>query len=165
MFDSSVGLAELDAVRLAAAVTDTQDSLRRAECRVLELACAWADVHSRDTGDDSPLVERVRFFGGDGTPAVEEFCVAELGALHGTSTMAAELLLADALDLRHRLPRLWVQVQAGQVRAWQARKVAELTRLPHLGGVRGAGRVAVREDRPAALGPVPTGPGGGGPGR
>lgn len=128
MFDSSVVLAELDAVRLAAAVTETQDMLRRAECRVLELACAWADVHSRDTDDYSPLVERTRCLGGDGTPALEEFCVAELGALQGTSTMAAELLLADALDLRHRLPRLWVQVQAGQVRAWQARKVAELTR-------------------------------------
>ena len=32
------------------------------------------------------------------------------------------------LDLRHRLPRLWTQVRAGQVRAWQARKVAEMTR-------------------------------------
>ena len=37
-------------------------------------------------------------------------------------------LVADALDLRYRLPMLWRQVQAGQVRAWQARKVAEQTR-------------------------------------
>jgi hypothetical protein len=94
----------------------------------LELACAWADVHSREPGDWSPLVERSRFYGGAGTPALEEFCVAEFGALQGTGTMAAEMLLADALDLRHRLPRLWAQVLAGQVRAWQARKVAELTR-------------------------------------
>ena len=128
MFDSSVALAELNAVQLAAAVTDNQAVLQRAECRVLELACAWADVHSREPGDWSPLVERARFVGGDGTPALAEFCVAELGALHGTGTMAAELLLADALDLRHRLPRLWQQVVAGDVRAWQARKVAELTR-------------------------------------
>ena len=42
--------------------------------------------------------------------------------------MAGQALLADALDLRYRLPRLWRQVQAGQVRAWQARKVAEQTR-------------------------------------
>jgi hypothetical protein len=128
MFDSSVALAELDMVQLAAAVTDNQDVLRRAECRVLELACAWADVHSRDPGDYSPLVERARFYGGKGTPALAEFCVAEFGALHGTGTMAAQLLIADALDLRHRLPRLWQQVLAGQVRAWQARKVAEQTR-------------------------------------
>jgi hypothetical protein len=43
--------------------------------------------------------------------------------------MAAQLLMADALDLRHRLPRLWQQILAGDVRAWQARKVAEATRL------------------------------------
>ena len=42
MFDSSVALADLDAVQLAAAVTDNQAVLRRAECRVLELACAWS---------------------------------------------------------------------------------------------------------------------------
>ena len=117
MFDSSGALAELDAVQLAAEVTDNQAVLRRAECRVLELACAWADVHSREPGDYSPLVERARFNGGQGTPPLEEFCVAEFGALHGIGTMAAQLLIADALDLRHRLPRLWRQVLAGDVRA------------------------------------------------
>ena len=67
-------------------------------------------------------------FGGPGTPWVSEFCVTELGALQGTGPMAARALVADALDLRYRLPMLWLQVQAGQVRAWQARKVAEQTR-------------------------------------
>ena len=38
MFDSSVALTEMDAVQLAAAVTDNQTVLHRAECRVLELA-------------------------------------------------------------------------------------------------------------------------------
>jgi hypothetical protein len=42
--------------------------------------------------------------------------------------MTAQMLMADALDLRHRLPRLWAQVLAGQVRGWQARRVAEMTR-------------------------------------
>ena len=122
-------VGRLDAVQLAAAIADNQAALRRAECRDLELACAWADAHTRydgvGPGDWSPLIERARYVGGRGTPALEEFCVAELGALHGISTTGAELLLADALDLRHRLPRL---VQAGDVRAWQARKVAQATR-------------------------------------
>ena len=77
----------------------------------------------------APLVERACMFGGPGTPMVSEFCVTELGALQGTGPMAARSLVADALDLRYRLPMLWRQVQAGQVRAWQARKVAEQTRL------------------------------------
>jgi hypothetical protein len=41
---------------------------------------------------------------------------------------AARALIADALDLRYRLPRLWDRVLTGGVRAWQARKIAEQTR-------------------------------------
>ena len=37
-------------------------------------------------------------------------------------------MIADALDLRYRLPRLWGRVLTGGVRAWQARKIAEQTR-------------------------------------
>ena len=47
---------------------------------MLELACAWADVHSREPGDYSPLVEPARCYGGQGTPALEEFCVDEFAA-------------------------------------------------------------------------------------
>ncbi|WP_375430821.1 DUF222 domain-containing protein, partial [uncultured Friedmanniella sp.] len=41
--------------------------------------------------------------------------------------IAAQRLIADALDVRYRLPRLWVQVQSGQVKGWQARKIAQMT--------------------------------------
>ncbi|WP_375430006.1 DUF222 domain-containing protein [uncultured Friedmanniella sp.] len=104
--------------------------LMRVECRVLSVAVAWADAHEvdADAGDYQPLVERACAWGGDGTPAVSEFCASELGALQGTGMVAARSLIADALDVRYRLPRLWAQVQAGQVRGWQARKIAELTR-------------------------------------
>jgi hypothetical protein len=37
--------------------------------------------------------------------------------------MAARALIADALDLRYRLPRLWGRVLTGGVRAWQARNL------------------------------------------
>ncbi len=50
------------------------------------------------------------------------------GAVLAMSPYAARALIADALDLRHRLPRLWVRVQAGQVKPWVARKTAEATR-------------------------------------
>ena len=78
--------------------------------------------------DYQPLVERACAFGGEGTPEVSEYCAAELGALQGIGMWAARLLIADALDLRYRLPRLWERVRTGGVRAWQARKVAEATR-------------------------------------
>jgi hypothetical protein len=58
---------------------------------------------------------------------VAEFCVSELGGVLGLSTTAAKKLIGQALELRHRLPRLWAQVHAGRVPAWKARAVAETT--------------------------------------
>ena len=62
-----------------------------------------------------------------GCPLVAEFCIAELGAVLGVSTTSAKKLIGHALELRHRLPRLWAQVQSGDVPAWRARAVAEVT--------------------------------------
>ena len=41
--------------------------------------------------------------------------------------MSAKRLVGQALELRHRLPRLWRRVQAGDLPAWRARRVAETT--------------------------------------
>nr|WP_239579376.1 DUF222 domain-containing protein [Microlunatus panaciterrae] len=73
-------------------------------------------------------MEQVKLLGGAGTPLVLEFAAAELGALQNTTTNAAAALIADALDLRHRLPRLWGRVCLGEVRGWMARKVCQATR-------------------------------------
>ena len=75
-----------------------------------------------------PGCERLIRLGGAGTPEVAEFATAELGAVLGISTHAADALVAAALDLRHRLPGLWTRVQAGEVKAWIGRKVADATR-------------------------------------
>ena len=63
----------------------------------------------------------------EGAPLVAEFCLAELGTVLGISTTAAKKLVGHALELRHRLPRLWAQVHTGRVPAWRARSVAEVT--------------------------------------
>jgi hypothetical protein len=59
---------------------------------------------------------------------VAEFAPAELGAVIGMSDNAATGLVADALDLRHRLPLLWAATQAGFVDVWVARKVVQEAR-------------------------------------
>ena len=46
----------------------------------------------------------------------------------GCSPASASTLLADALDLHHRLPLLWDQAQAQTVPVWKARRVATRTR-------------------------------------
>ena len=73
MFDSVVveeqELGVLSGDQLAAAIVENHAELLRRECRVLELACAWADLHDR-TGlglECFPLVERACVFGGPGT--------------------------------------------------------------------------------------------------
>ena len=52
--------------------------------------------------------------------------------MQGTGIAAARALIADALDLRYRLPRLWDRVLTGGVWAWQARK--SLSRPGHCRG-------------------------------
>ena len=52
----------------------------------------------------------------------------------GVSTQSAMSLMADALDLRHRLPRLWALVEDLAVAPWKTRRVAADTRsLPFEG--------------------------------
>jgi hypothetical protein len=130
VFDSGEELPPAGAAQLAGLIEQNHAELQAAECRMLQLVCAWADAHYLDSGSDEyqPLVQRACAWGGEGTPEVSEYCAAELGALQGTGIMAARGLIADALDLRYRLPRLWGRVLTGGVRAWQARKIAEQTR-------------------------------------
>ena len=61
---------------------------------------------------------------GPGAPWVAEFAPADLAAALGISHDAARLLTADALELAHRLPRLWELVRAGAVPVWRARLIA-----------------------------------------
>ena len=73
-------------------------------------------------------MERVVCLGGVGTPLVREFAASEVAGELEISTYAARALLADVLDVRHRLPRLWARVTACEVATWVARKVAVATR-------------------------------------
>ena len=73
-------------------------------------------------------MERAVCLGGVGTPLVREFAASEVAGELEISTYAARALLADVLDVRHRLPRLWARVIACEVATWVARKVAVATR-------------------------------------
>ncbi len=102
------------------------------ECAIVELAAHWADLHHPDgqppMAKPLPGAEQGRQLGGHGTPEVLEFAAAELGAQMETTVGSARALMADALDLRHRLPELWQLICVGRVASWRARKVAQATR-------------------------------------
>ncbi len=129
MFDTD--LDALDAAAILSYVESARASADRAEVDILHAAARWADLHSELARATSPLLpgsEQLVRFGGAGTPSVAEFAPAELGVVLATSTTAAERLVGDALDLRHRLPLLWGRIVAGEVKPWIGRKCAEATR-------------------------------------
>ena len=129
---------ELDRPETLAGAQACFGAVMRAQADLLGVAAHWADLHDPDSLPpvETTFEKRRRRLdllygvqpGGEGTPEVLAHCFAELGLVLQTSAGGAKHLVADALDLRHRLPRLWREVQDGRVRAWQARKVAQATR-------------------------------------
>ena len=128
MFEND--LVELDAAQTLAAAEANEHTLITAETRRLHLAAHWADLHPGDAVVQSrlPGTEHPVQLGGDGTPTVGDFAPAELGCVLRMSDGSACRLIGDALDLRHRLRSIWAAAQAGQVPAYQARRIASATR-------------------------------------
>jgi hypothetical protein len=123
-------LVEMDASATLAAAEANERTLIIAETRRLQIAGHWADLHSGDALTESrlPGVEHPVRLGGDGTPTVGDFAPAELGCALRISDGAADRLIGDALDLRHRLPQIWAAALGGRVPAYQARRIAAATR-------------------------------------
>ena len=123
---------DLSASDLLALARDRKAAEDQAAAELLEVAARWADLHPPESIHTAaaftvPGCEHEEPIAGPGCPLVAEFCIAELGAVLGISTTAAKKLIGHALELRHRLPRLWAQVHAGVVPSWRARIVAETT--------------------------------------
>jgi hypothetical protein len=113
-------------------VADLAARQHRCEVEIIRAAVQHAYLRNGDTVDPAraaaPGREQARRIAGAGAPQVSEFAAAELGARLGVSTITAGLLMADGLDLVHRLPQLWRRVEAGEVRVHLARLVARKTR-------------------------------------
>ncbi|KQV62907.1 hypothetical protein ASC64_17635 [Nocardioides sp. Root122] len=123
---------DLSASDVLASIRARKADEDRAAADQLVLAARWADLHPPESIHHAatftvPGCEHEEPIAGQGAPLVAEFCIAELGAVLGMSTTSAKKLIGQALELRHRLPRLWAQVQSGVVPAWRARSVAEAT--------------------------------------
>ena len=105
--DADTAAAVLAKVRSARAAADAE------EARILKLAVDWAAMHSTDSLADSAMTWDAGFgqsdipVAGPGAPLVAEFCVPEFAAAVGLSTDAGGSFLGEALELRHRLPRVW----------------------------------------------------------
>ncbi len=99
-----------------------------AEVGVLTQAIEWCRLHEvHDESDAATWGESPMPLAGEGAPYVGEFCIAEFGAALRVSTDSARSLLAHALEIGHRLPRIWARVTDGDLPVWRARRIAELT--------------------------------------
>lgn len=89
------------------------------------LVAGLVDLHDEVPDSVVEGAERLVPSGHEGTPLVAEFCFVELAALLQVSVPAAASVVADVMDLRHRLPLTWAALLAGRVELWQARQVAQ----------------------------------------
>ncbi|HEY0902978.1 MAG TPA: HNH endonuclease, partial [Marmoricola sp.] len=108
----------------------THSVLTDAEVGQFRLAAEWAGAHPVDDLDDAATVDGTQgelAIAGPGAPLVAEFCVADFALAVSMTTDAGRSYLGDAVEVRHRLPRLWRRVMAGQVAVWRARKIADQT--------------------------------------
>jgi 5-methylcytosine-specific restriction endonuclease McrA len=126
------GADALGPAALLASIRSARSAEDAAAARQLDLAARWADLHPPESIHTAASFtvagcKHEEPIAGPGTPLVAEFCVAELGTVLGITSVSAKKLIGHALELRHRLPRLWSQVHAGRVPAWRARAVAEVT--------------------------------------
>jgi hypothetical protein len=161
---SSLGSPGEDLTRLDAAATleHSAQVLRRrrgAELDDLRLAGHWAALHSSDPrrstdGRRSWADDRLIEVGGEGSPRVREFCIAELAMVRQVHPMSGQALIADVLDLQHRLPKTWARVSALEAEAWLARKVASMTRavpLATIGVVDAAVAAVIGSESPSRV--------------
>ena len=131
-----VVVEDLDPDRVLALLEEKKYASRADERDKLRLAAQWCVLHPATTesgvatwsGDALPGVLNVdESLGGEGTPAVSAFTPEPVAAALGVSTLAGMKLIADALDLQHRLPRIWRLVEQLDVEPWKARQVAQAT--------------------------------------
>ncbi|MFB9311865.1 HNH endonuclease signature motif containing protein [Nocardioides plantarum] len=108
---------------------------RQAEARdqvaTLTAVLDWAVANTADEVETAglldPMVEPALHLGGLGCPVIGEFAALDLALSLGMSTDGGLAYLGKALELRHRLPRLYARVVGLEVSLWKAFRVAEQT--------------------------------------
>src|SRR5690349_23116930 len=111
------------------AARDTASVIADAQVEQLVQAVQWVELHPGDDdwADQGSWSMRPLELAGEGAPAIDESAVAEFALAVGMKHEPGARFIADALELAHRLPRIWGRVMAGEVPVWKARRVAQST--------------------------------------
>ena len=121
--ETAPDVRDLDATAVLDAVVAARRTADAEEARLLALAVHWVDLHpvtddhraatfpTQRTGGLASVLGPAFFdqppLAGEGTPGVAEYAVEELSAALNLSHAAGLALVSEAVELRHRLPRLW----------------------------------------------------------
>jgi hypothetical protein len=126
------GLDTHDAEATLSLAASATRARRFAEVEDLLVVAHWADLHSDVPVEDPDIPahagEKMVQPGGDGTPPLREFAIAELAFARQTHHATTRAAIADILDLRHRLPATFAVMVALECESWVARKVAVTSR-------------------------------------
>ncbi len=128
MFDPG-DVADLDAAGTVAELAQVRYWQRRWQAREVALLAHYADVTAHvESGPDVPMArvlhgDRIVPGGADGTPEVSEFAALEIAALWNEGVEGVDGRIRQALDLRHRFPRLWRRVMDADLPVWVAAKI------------------------------------------
>ena len=132
----STGVEDLDPAGVLACAGEAETAERRAGLGKLELALQWCVLHPATTESGAAvwgdaglpgLADCEESLSGDGCPTVAAYAPEPFAAALGVSTFTGMQVLADALDLAHRLPLAWRRVQGLAVAPWKARRLAQAT--------------------------------------
>ncbi len=108
----------------ASALDHAEAQIRAGEVAKCVAIAALCDLHRIDETALVEGAERLIQGGGDGTPVIGEFVAGEIAGLLGISIPAAFDRISTVLNLRHRHPTLWHLLTAGQIRWWDAARIA-----------------------------------------
>jgi hypothetical protein len=112
---------------LLRAVKAEKKAADQTDVRLMQLAVHWADLHLADPEFAEACFTSPKTFAGEGSPAIDEFCVPEFATMLGRTNDSAGRFLTDCVEVAYRLPRLWAAVQSGLVAGWRARLIAQTT--------------------------------------
>ncbi|HEX2895477.1 MAG TPA: DUF222 domain-containing protein [Marmoricola sp.] len=130
------GTKTADGTGILAVARGARAAANAAEAKVLASAVEWAHLHAVDDLDDAATWwSGTKAMGqdtgipiaGEGAPLVSEFAVLEFATALGMTADAGRNLVGQALELAHRLPKVWARVQAGSLAPWRAKRIAEHT--------------------------------------
>jgi hypothetical protein len=123
---------------LLAAVRASRDEDARLQVVTLTAVLDWAAAHPASESDIVELLdvteEPALHLAVPGAPMVGAYAALDLAHSLGMTTDAGLAYLGKALELRHRLPRLYNRVVRLEVPVWKAFRVAEQTTSLPVGG-------------------------------